>query len=99
VKTWDEARIAKGSLASTCGHDPAFVRIGVGTFALRAITHHPEVGLQSIARTVDLLCANYSAQMLSLEPASHAEVFLHFATENSRHTLEPAMTLAKDVDT
>lgn len=45
VKTWDELRIAKGSLASTCGHDPAFVRIGVGTFALRAVTHHPEVTL------------------------------------------------------
>ena len=43
VKVWEEARIAKGSIASTCGHDPAFVRIGVGTFALRVITHHPEV--------------------------------------------------------
>lgn len=43
VKTWEEARIAKGSIASTCVHDPAFVRIGVGTFALRLVTHHPEV--------------------------------------------------------
>ncbi len=43
VKTWEEARIAKSSIASTCGHDPAFMRVGPGTFALRAITHLPEV--------------------------------------------------------
>ena len=55
VKVWDEARIAKGSLASTCGHDPAFVRIGVGTFALRAVTHHPEVRV-SKQRKSSLLC-------------------------------------------
>ena len=43
MKTWEEARIAKSSVASTCGHDPAFSRVGPGVFALRAITPLPQV--------------------------------------------------------
>ena len=53
VKTWPEARIAKSSIASTCGHDPAFVRIGAGVFALRAVTHLPEVHPPCISATHD----------------------------------------------
>ncbi len=44
VKSWEEPRIAKSSVASSCGHDPAFVRVGQGVFALRAVTHLPQVG-------------------------------------------------------
>lgn len=55
VKTWPEARIAKSSIASTCGHDPAFVRIGAGVFALRAVTHLPEV-----PPVGDATCSNYN---------------------------------------
>lgn len=52
IKTWPEARIAKSSIASTCGHDPAFVRVGAGQFALRAITHLPEVSAVACHATV-----------------------------------------------
>ena len=42
VKTWPDAKAAKASIASICGHDIAFVRVGRDVFALRAITHLPE---------------------------------------------------------
>ena len=43
VKRWEDARIAKSSVASSCTHDPAFVRLQKGRFALRALRPDLEV--------------------------------------------------------
>ncbi len=43
VKTWEDQRIAKSSVASSCTHDPAFVRLQKGRFALRALRPDLEV--------------------------------------------------------
>lgn len=45
VKTWEDQRIAKSSVASSCTHDPAFVRLQKGRFALRALRPDLEVRL------------------------------------------------------
>ncbi|BDA50716.1 probable tyrosine-protein kinase BAZ1B at N-terminal half [Coccomyxa sp. Obi] len=37
VKSWEDMRIAKSSVASSCTHDPAFARLQKGRFALRAL--------------------------------------------------------------
>lgn len=37
LKQWDDFKTARNSVASTIGHDPAFVRIGPGTFALSVL--------------------------------------------------------------
>lgn len=37
LKTWTDMRIAKSSIASTCGHDLAFGRLPHGRFALRGL--------------------------------------------------------------
>ena len=37
VKTWESARIARSSVASTCTHDDAFTRTGPGHFSLSAL--------------------------------------------------------------
>ncbi|KAK9860443.1 hypothetical protein WJX84_001872 [Apatococcus fuscideae] len=49
LKTWTDMRIAKSSIASTCGHDLAFGRLPHGRFALRglpgvrqALASHPD---------------------------------------------------------
>ena len=41
VKHWEDQRIAKSSVASSCTHDPAFVRLQKGRFALRALIQGP----------------------------------------------------------
>ena len=43
VKHWEDQRIAKSSVASSCTHDPAFVRLQKGRFALRALRPDLEV--------------------------------------------------------
>lgn len=43
VKTWEDQRIAKSSVASTCTHDPAFARLQKGRFALRVLRPDLEV--------------------------------------------------------
>ena len=43
VKRWEDQRIAKSSVASSCTHDPAFVRLQKGRFALRALRPDLEV--------------------------------------------------------
>ena len=43
VKRWEDPRIAKSSVASSCTHDPAFVRLQKGRFALRALRPDLEV--------------------------------------------------------
>lgn len=43
AKYWDDNKAAKSSIASTCGHDTAFARIGQGKFALRALPGVAEV--------------------------------------------------------
>ena len=52
VKTWEDARIAKSSVASSCTHDPAFVRLQKGRFALRALRPDMEVGPNTPQRLV-----------------------------------------------
>lgn len=37
VKKWESSRIARSSVASTCTHDAAFVRVGNNMFALKAL--------------------------------------------------------------
>ncbi len=37
LKTWTDMRVAKSSIASTCGHDLAFGRLPQGRFALRGL--------------------------------------------------------------
>ncbi len=43
VKSWEDMRIAKSSVASSCTHDPAFARLQKGRFALRALRPDLEV--------------------------------------------------------
>ncbi|KAL6770363.1 hypothetical protein ACKKBG_A34655 [Auxenochlorella protothecoides x Auxenochlorella symbiontica] len=47
LRAWDDTRAARNSVASTCGHDPAFVRVGPGRFALRALV--PLEGVAELA--------------------------------------------------
>ena len=48
VKVWEDQRIAKSSVASSCTHDPAFVRLQKGRFALRALRPDLEVEFLSL---------------------------------------------------
>ncbi len=48
VKVWEDQRIAKSSVASSCTHDPAFVRLQKGRFALRALRPDLEVDFLSL---------------------------------------------------
>lgn len=46
TSAWPDPRAAKSSIASTCAHDPAFVRLKQGVFALRALV--PQEVLDSL---------------------------------------------------
>lgn len=54
VKSWEDARIAKSSVASSCTHDPAFARLQKGRFALRAL--RPDLEVRCISKDMYSQC-------------------------------------------
>ena len=47
VKSWEDMRIAKSSVASSCTHDPALARLQKGRFALRTLRPDLEVSVSA----------------------------------------------------
>lgn len=62
VKSWEDMRIAKSSVASSCTHDPAFARLQKGRFALRALRPDLEVSAFELLKSCSL-CAQASIRV------------------------------------
>ncbi|KAK9824389.1 hypothetical protein WJX72_009931 [[Myrmecia] bisecta] len=80
VKVWEDQRIAKSSVASICGHDDAFARIGQGRFALRAFPGVVEV----IAAPPRANFEEAAVKAIAAVEAKEAEAMAKLAQENGR---------------
>ncbi|KAK2078741.1 hypothetical protein QBZ16_003581 [Prototheca wickerhamii] len=56
LRAWEDPKAARNSVASTCGHDAAFLRVGPGRFALRALVPNSAGAELAAAEAVVAAC-------------------------------------------
>ncbi|KAH7617532.1 putative Tyrosine-protein kinase BAZ1B [Nannochloris sp. 'desiccata'] len=86
LKHWDEVRQARNSIASTCGHDPAFVRVAPGKFALRCLVPISQLRAMAVplptAQRGNL--GEVASRQLAAVEAAQAEAMRKLAEQKSK---------------